>query len=91
MCRTRVIAQLVREPYALRGGIVEIGRTVTILSPHEAEYEPMRVQVLDGPWLDVVELDELEAFDPEPAGERREYTWIREQSAHRMYTYVQKD
>ena len=91
MCRTCVIAQLVRKPHALRGGVVEVCCAVAVFPPHEAEYEPMGIQVLDGPWLDVVELDELEAFDPEPAGERREYTWIREQSAHRMYTYVQKD
>ena len=32
----------------------------------------MGIQVLDGPWLDVVELDELEAFDPEPAVTRAE-------------------
>lgn len=51
----------------------------------------MRVQVLDGPWLDVVELDELEALDPEPAGERCEYTWICELSVHRTYTYERKD
>ncbi len=87
----RVIAQLVCEPHALRGGVVEVCCAVAIFAPHEAEYEAMGIQVLDGPWLDVVELDELEAFDPEPASERCEYTWICEQSVYRMCTYVQKD
>ncbi len=38
------------------------------------------MQVVDGPWLNVVELDKLEAFDAELAGERgedacRRYSW----------------
>lgn len=66
--RTRVVRELVGEPDALSGGVVEVGWAVSVLAPHEAEDESVWAEMVDGPWLDVVEFDELEAVYAELAG-----------------------
>ena len=59
MSRTRVVAELIREPDPLRCRIAKVGWTVCVSAPHEAEDEASRGEVVCCPWFDVVEFDEL--------------------------------
>ena len=59
MRRTRVVAELIREPHPLCCGIAKVGWTVCVSAPHEAEDEAAGGEVVRCPWFDVVELDEL--------------------------------
>ena len=51
---TGVVAQLIREPDALGGGVVKVCRAMRIFVPEEAEDEAVRVEVIHSPGLDVV-------------------------------------
>ena len=77
MGSTRVIAELVREPHAICSGVIKIRRTMGVAPPHEAEYQAVGSEMIDGPGLDVVELDELESMNAESAGKSGEYRWVR--------------
>jgi hypothetical protein len=59
MRRTRVVAQLIREPHPLRCGVAKVGWAVCVSAPHEAEDEAAGGEVVCCPWFDVVEFDEL--------------------------------
>lgn len=72
-----VIAELICEPHAICSGVIKIRRTMGVASPHEAEYQTMGLEMVDGPGLDVVELDELESMNAESAGKSGEYRWVR--------------
>jgi hypothetical protein len=77
MGSARVVAELVREPHAICSGVIKIRRTMGVASPHEAEYQAMGSEMVNGPGLDVVELDELESMNAESAGKGGEYRWVR--------------
>jgi hypothetical protein len=77
MGSTGVVAELVREPHAICSGVIKIRRTMGVAPPHEAEYQAVGSEMIDGPGLDVVELDELESMNAESAGKGGEYRWVR--------------
>jgi len=77
MGSARVVAELVRKPNAICSGVIKIRRTMVVAAPHEAKYQPMGSEMVDGPGLDVVELDELESMNAESAGKSSEYRWVR--------------
>lgn len=63
----RVVAELVREPHPLRGRVVEVAWPVRVLAPHEAEHQPARTEMVHRPWLDIIQFDQLETANSEPA------------------------
>ena len=88
----RVVAELVRKPHAICSGVIKVCRTVGVAPPHEAEDQAMRAEVVDSPWLDVVELNELEAMNAESAGKTGEYAWVGlddgERPAHEVVLWL---
>jgi len=74
---TRVVAELVREPHAICSRVIKIRRTMGVAPPHEAKYQAVGSEMVDGPGLDIVELDELESMNAESAGKGGEYRWVR--------------
>lgn len=72
MRRARIIAELVGEPNFLRSGVIEGAWSMVVLLPQEAEYQSMRLQVVHGPWLDIIQLDKFEALDSKTPSQRSE-------------------
>jgi hypothetical protein len=54
------------------GGVVEVAGPMRVLAPHKAEDQPARVQVIDCPWLNVIQLDQFEPANAEFTRQRSE-------------------
>jgi len=70
-----IVAQLIRKPDTFGSRIIEICQTVVVLMPHEAEDKTVWFQVIHGPRLDVVELDQFKAVYPEAPCQCRKNTY----------------
>jgi len=75
MSGTSIIAELVGKPYALCSWVVEVCWSMRVPVVHEAKNEPVWTKVVDRPWLNVVQLDELKTVDSQTTGEGCEYAF----------------
>jgi len=75
MSGTSIIAELVGKPYALCSWVIKVCWSMRVPVVHEAKNEPVWTKVVDRPWLNVVQLDELKTVDSQTTGEGCEYAF----------------